>query len=44
VESARDSQCFTDAAEGAALTSIFRSDSNAPAKQKARITYQFVAQ
>lgn len=44
VESARDSQCFIDAAEGAALTSTFRRDNTAPAKQKARITYQFVAQ
>ncbi|MDF1571558.1 MAG: hypothetical protein P1P82_08085 [Bacteroidales bacterium] len=44
VESARDSQCFTDAAEGAALTSTFRGNYNAPSKQKARITYQFVAQ
>ena len=44
IESARDSQCFIDAAEDAALKSTFRSDYNAPARHKARINYQFVAQ
>lgn len=44
VESSRDSQCFIDAAQEAALSSMFRSDYNAPAKQKGQITYQFVAQ
>lgn len=44
VESSRDSQCFTDAAEAAALNSMFRSDYTAPVKQKGQITYQFVAQ
>ncbi|MEX0981859.1 MAG: hypothetical protein WD577_05245 [Bacteroidales bacterium] len=44
VESERDSNCFTEAAENAALTSIFQSNYDAPERQKARITYQFVAQ
>ncbi len=38
------SSCFSDAALDAALSSKFKSDFNAPSKQKARITYQFVAQ
>ncbi len=38
------SSCFSDAAIDAALSSKFKSDFNAPSKQKARITYQFVAQ
>ncbi len=36
--------CFVEAATDAALTSLFRSDFAAPDKQKARITYQFIAQ
>ncbi len=36
--------CFVEAATDAALTSLFRSDFGAPDKQKARITYQFIAQ
>lgn len=44
VESARDSQCFIDAAEAAALSSTFRSNYQAPSRQRGQITYQFVAQ
>ena len=44
VESERDSNCFTEAAENAALSSVFQSNYDAPQRQKARITYQFVAQ
>ena len=44
VETLRDPGCFTEAAQNAALTSTFRSDYNAPERQRARITYQFVAQ
>jgi len=44
VESARDSQCFIDAAEAAALSSTFRSNYEAPARHRGQITYQFVAQ
>jgi len=36
--------CFVEAATDAALSSIFKSDFSAPEKQKARITYQFIAQ
>jgi hypothetical protein len=36
--------CFIEAATEAALRSLFRSDFGAPDKQKARITYQFIAQ
>ena len=47
VQSARtesDPSCFIDAAREAALSSIFRSASDAPEKQRARISYQFIAQ
>jgi len=44
VETERDPGCFTEAAQNAALTSTFRSDYSAPERQRARITYQFVAQ
>jgi len=44
VESETEPGCFTGAAKNAAESSIFRSDYDAPEKQKARITYQFVAQ
>ncbi len=44
VETERDPNCFTEAAENAALSSIFQSNYDAPQRQKARITYQFVAQ
>jgi hypothetical protein len=44
VETLRDPGCFTEAAQNAALTSTFRSDYSAPDRQRARITYQFVAQ
>lgn len=43
-ETASDPICFNEAAKKAAYSSIFRSDFSAPEKQKARITYQFVAQ
>lgn len=43
-ETANDPNCFTDAAREAALSSRFNSNYNGPDKQKARITYQFVAQ
>lgn len=36
--------CFVDAATEAALSSLFRSDFSAPERQKARISYQFIAQ
>lgn len=36
--------CFVEAATDAALSSLFKSDFSAPEKQKAKITYQFVAQ
>jgi hypothetical protein len=39
-----DPGCFKDMAETAALSSEFKSDYTAPEKQRARITYQFVAQ
>lgn len=39
-----DPSCFIDAAKEAALTSVFRSASDAPEKQRARISYQFIAQ
>lgn len=44
VETERDPNCFIEAATNAANTSTFRSDYTAPEKQRARITYQFVAQ
>ncbi|MCA1746866.1 MAG: energy transducer TonB, partial [Bacteroidales bacterium] len=44
VETLRDPGCFTEAAQNAALTSTFRSDYSASERQRARITYQFVAQ
>jgi outer membrane biosynthesis protein TonB len=43
-ETANDPSCFIDAAEEAASSSSFNSNYNGPDKQKARITYQFVAQ
>lgn len=39
-----DRICFSDAAYSAALSSRFRIDFNAPEKQKAVITYSFIAQ
>ena len=44
VETERDPGCFSEAAQNAALSSTFRSDYSAPERQRARITYQFVAQ
>jgi hypothetical protein len=44
VETDRDPNCFIEAARNAALTSTFRSNYDAPEKQRVRITYQFVAQ
>lgn len=44
VESVSDPACFVEAAENAALTSVFHSDFSAPARHRARITYQFMAQ
>lgn len=44
VESSMDPDCFTEAAKNAAQISRFKSDYNAPPGQKARITYQFIAQ
>lgn len=38
------SPCFNEAAIDAAKTSRFRSSSDAPEKQKGKITYQFIAQ
>jgi len=43
-ESVNDDPCFSDAALAAALSSTFARDNNAPGKQNARITYQFIAQ
>lgn len=37
-------ECFSEAAEEAALNSLFKSDYTGPEKHKARISYQFVAQ
>jgi hypothetical protein len=44
VQSGETPSCFIEAAENAARTSVFFSDYKAPEKQRARITYQFVAQ
>ncbi|MDA3822396.1 MAG: hypothetical protein PF450_07295 [Bacteroidales bacterium] len=43
-ETINDPSCFIEAAKNAAFTSTFKSDFGAPEKQRARITYQFVAQ
>lgn len=44
VQSAGNPSCFIEAAENAARSSVFFSDYKGPEKQRARITYQFVAQ
>jgi len=43
-ETLYESDCFIQAAQNAAKKSYFKSDFTAPEKQRARITYQFVAQ
>ncbi len=44
VETEKEPNCFVEAATNAALTSVFHSNYEAPERQRARITYQFVAQ
>ena len=44
VKSGTDSNCFSEAAVRAALSSRFHSDFDAPKKHRAQITYQFIAQ
>ncbi len=44
VETQQTPECFIEAAEKAAANSLFQIDYSAPDKQKARITYEFIAQ
>jgi hypothetical protein len=44
IDTEGSSACFIEAAINAAQTSVFQSDYTATEKQKARITYQFIAQ
>ncbi len=44
VKAGTDSNCFSQAAVRAALSSRFHSDFDAPKKQRGQITYQFIAQ
>ena len=44
VETQHTPECFIEAAEKAASNSLFQIDYTAPEKQKARITYEFIAQ